>query len=276
VTNSDEAKFYKKRDFRSILMLEFEQRKMRRASYSIRAFARDLAINPVTLTAVLNKRHGISRKVAEGIADRLKFDARRKGFFCDLVDSLHARTKFEKTQAQLRLKEYRADFDKIDDGDLHLLSRWFYPAVLEIVTNYGKKMTASQISSRLRISKAQAEEALGYLQENKMILKTKTGYAANRKHLKATGVSPSSVIRSWHQQVIDLSKIALERQPVQKRKYLTSVFGLDSTRVDEARKWLANAHQQFLDEFATQPTTDSVYAFSNQFFQIDDGESADA
>jgi uncharacterized protein (TIGR02147 family) len=273
VTNPDDLKFFKQRDFRSILMFEFERRKMRRASYSIRAFARDLAINPVTLTAVLNKRHGISRKAAEGIADRLKFDARKKSFFCDLVDSLHARTRFEKTSALIRLKEYRADFEKIGEEDLHLLSRWFYPAVLEVVTNYGSKMSVAQISERLRITKAQAEEALGYLLENKIIQKKSSGFAASRKHLKATGASPSEVIRSWHQQVLDLSKNALERQSVQKRKYLTSVFGLDSSRIEEARKWLASSHQQFLEEFAMQPVADKVYAFSSQLFQIDDGDS---
>ncbi len=240
---------------------------MRRPSYSLRAFARDLGINPVTLTAVLNKRHGISRKVAEEIAVKLKFDSDKKQFFCDLVESTHARTKLEKTQARERLKKFRDGFDdKVAEPTM--LSHWYYPAVLEIVNNYGSAEKSSQISERLGISETQVDGAIRYLKQAGLVAKQRT-----RRHTKAASTLPSKVIRDWHQQLIELSKKALELQPIEKRKYVSSVFAMEKSRVEEARKWLSRVHQEFLDEFVTSGDADCVYTIAGQLFQLDDGAS---
>jgi uncharacterized protein (TIGR02147 family) len=265
VSPKENPKFFKYRDFRSILAAEYELRKMRRSSYSLRAFARDLGINPITLTAVLNRRHGISRKVAEEIALNLGFDSERKQYFCDLVESAHARTSLEKAQARDRLKRFRGDLNEIV-AEPTMLSHWYYAAVLEIINNDGASAKASQIAERLGISEQQVTDSIKYLKKSGLIAKS-----GIRRHTKATSSVPSKTIRDWHLQLLELSKKALERQPIEKRKYVSTVFAMEKSRVEEARKWLSRVHQEFLEEFVTSANADCVYTVAGQLFQLDDG-----
>ncbi len=54
-------------DYRDYLQQMLADRKSGNSAYSLRAFARDLGINPATLPQVLNRKRGVSPKNAEKI-----------------------------------------------------------------------------------------------------------------------------------------------------------------------------------------------------------------
>ncbi len=56
---------------RSFLRLEFERRLKRNPRYSLRAFARQIGLQPARLSYVLSGKHGLSRDAAALIASRL-------------------------------------------------------------------------------------------------------------------------------------------------------------------------------------------------------------
>ena len=82
--------------YREILKSELEKRKLKNPGYSSAAFARDIGITPSRLRDIFNKRYGLSRKSADEIARNLKFLERERNIFCDLVESIHARSESEK------------------------------------------------------------------------------------------------------------------------------------------------------------------------------------
>ena len=93
-------------DYRVQLQQEFDRRRKGNPYYSLRAFARDLAIAPSRLSEIFNHKQGLSRKVALRIADTLGFIGESRELFLDSVTSQHARSKSERQMAFMRLHNY--------------------------------------------------------------------------------------------------------------------------------------------------------------------------
>ena len=88
-----------------ILKTEFLHRRSKNIFYSLRSFAKDLELDPMHLSNILNNKRGLSRRKAEFIARRLlhlKFVERRR--FLLLVSATSARSCFERNLAKMGLK----------------------------------------------------------------------------------------------------------------------------------------------------------------------------
>src|SRR5438128_1427996 len=91
-------------DYKTILKEELAARCRQNPRYSLRAFARDLKIAPSRLSEILNGKQGLSRPAADKIARALGYGASEIERFCDLVESVHARSKRDRDSARVRLK----------------------------------------------------------------------------------------------------------------------------------------------------------------------------
>jgi uncharacterized protein (TIGR02147 family) len=265
--------FYRASDFREILTAEFLRRKERRTRYSWRSFARDLGVNPATLLGAMAKNHGISGKTAERIAEKLQFSGRKKRFFIDLVESQHARAHFEKEAATARLRRTVVDAETVPSTDFDLISKWFYPAVLELVSVRHGEIDAEHIAERLNISVSQATDALDRLCARGALKKLKKGYARVKRYLDVDSVTPAPVVRNFHRQMLNLAADEIEFQPIERRKYLSTVLSFDEAQLQRAREWLTRMQKEFVEEFGTFKTSTSVYGFGIQLFQLDRGKS---
>ena len=90
-------------DYRAILQAELAGRCRQNGRYSLRAFARDLKLAPSRLCEILSGKQGLSRAGAERVAMALGLDPQATGFFCDLVDAHHARSRHDRELARERL-----------------------------------------------------------------------------------------------------------------------------------------------------------------------------
>jgi uncharacterized protein (TIGR02147 family) len=270
------ASFFKFSDFREVLRWAYDERKERRKSYSIRAFARDLGIKDTTLGGVLRGRYGISAQTAKQFSLKLKFNKRQTEFFVALVESQHARTKIERESAKETLRKFdnTKALTPIDPASYSYLEKWFYPAALEAISVHGPKISSLKLAQVLKISEKDAKAATQVLLSLKLIEETPAGYVRTQQHLEAEAVGSSSVLRNFHKQMLEIAKEAIEQQPLAKRKNLSTTFSIESSRVENARAWLEKMHQKFIDEFASNGTADKVYACSSALFQLDYGAEA--
>ena len=93
--------------YRAILRQELKARMRVNKRYSLRAFARHLGVSPHHLSAVLNRKFGLSGESAIDIAERLKFSVQQTEYFHDLVESEHARSPKAREAAKERLEKLR-------------------------------------------------------------------------------------------------------------------------------------------------------------------------
>ena len=94
-------------DYKIYLTREFEFRRRRNSGYSLRAFARDLEIQPSKLSEILSQRVGMSTATAEKIAANLKLLDDESRHFISLVERDHGRSQSLRLNAQKNLESHQ-------------------------------------------------------------------------------------------------------------------------------------------------------------------------
>ncbi len=259
-------------DYRDVLLRHFELKRAKRASYSLRMFARDLELTPSNLSDVLKGRCGISAIVASRIAQILKMNTEEAIYFADLVESKHARSRADREAALERVRKHTLNpfSRKAKPETIPLFEKWYYVATLEFLTLKNGEPSVDAIADALGISTDEVHEALSRLLVSGAIRREGERFVRTENYLFADSPVPSATIRSFHKQVLDLGKDAIDQQAIDQRKFLSTLFTFDSRRLAEAIAYLENLDQDFFTKFESKEDSDSVYAFSLQLFRVDE------
>ena len=115
---------YENHSISEFLTAEFSKRKLRNETYSLRAFARDLAVSPSRLSEVLSGQHGLSEKTADLIAAKLRLKPREREFWRDLILSESSRNQKVRELATSRIDVARkANLHvQIQEGQFRVIS----------------------------------------------------------------------------------------------------------------------------------------------------------
>lgn len=261
-------------DYRDVLLRHFELKRAKRAGYSLRMFARDLELTPSNLSDVLKGRCGISAVVAERIAQTLKMNTEEATFFADLVESKHARSRADREAALERVRRQAENpfGRKAKPESIPLFEKWYYVATLEFLTLKQGEPGVDEIADALGLSVEEVHESLSRLLALGAIRREGSRFVRADEYLFAESPTPSETIRSFHKQVMDQAKLAIDTQTIERRKFLSTLFTFDSRRLAEAIAYLESLDQDFFSKFEAKEESDSVYAFSLQFFRLDDSQ----
>jgi uncharacterized protein (TIGR02147 family) len=262
--------FFEIENFRSLLSLEFETRKHRRPSYSLRAFERDLGLKTQTLSGVMRRRYGLSRASALKITTHLGYDSKRAAYFIDLVEQEHGRSKVAREQAAQRVQNWRkfGASQELKTEQFHILSRWYFAAVHQYILAMGPKVSAKAISDSFHISIEQVNEAIRVLLNCRLLTESKDGLKPVTEHLEGNSKTPNSIIKAWHSQISELIIEGIQTQPISNRKNLSTIFAFNSEKKEEAREWLTKMHEEFMNRFGVDQKADSVYAVGVHFVEV--------
>ena len=147
------------KDPRQFLKDTLSERIASNASYSLRAFARDLSISPQQLSSVLNGQRGISARAAEKLATKLGLSSQQKEIFCQSACAQFSRGKVAKAIAQAKLDHLTSNTFQSAALELDVLktiSNWYHFALLSLikmpVPKTHKQGTVSWYSKKLKIS----------------------------------------------------------------------------------------------------------------------------
>ena len=270
-----------RRDYREILRDELTGRCKLNPRYSLRAFARDLEISPSRLSEILSCKQGLSRPAAAKIAGKLGYSNPEMEVFCNLVDSVHARSQTSKDVAKEKVERYLTDFDhlKLRNETFHMIADWYYLPIWELIGIEGFQSNSKWISRRLGITEAEVLVALERLERFGFIAQIDGVYQRVEERLSAPGGIPSEAIRKFHHEMILRAARSVFMQGVEKRELNSIVLAIDSAKLPVARKLI----QEFWRDFCTKmdlrdsedakPQKDDVYCLAIQFFGLLEGSN---
>lgn len=258
-------------DYRNILRSEFSQRRQHNPSYSLRAFARDLALSSSRLSEVLNGKQGLSRSSAQAISDKLHFTEKEKMYFCELVDSLHARSILKKKMALHKIESLKSekDFFQLQADTFKIISDWYHLAIIELIGLPGFKYNHDWIAKRLGISKIQVQDALTRLKRAGLISEG-GGKIEVKAHFTSTRTigTPQEYIRKYHKQLLEKALSALFTHPIEERDFGGLIVSVKKEKIPEAKKMLKEFRLKFCEVMNQVNEHDEVYALTTQFFQL--------
>lgn len=258
-------------DYKAILKDELATRCRQNPRYSLRAFARDLKLAPSRLSEILNGKQGLSRPAAERVAAAMGYGPAETERFCDLVASVHARSRRDRETAKVRLKKH-ATPSKVNQ--LHLdafkaISDWYHFAILELTNVDGFKSDPRWIAKYLGISEFEVQVAVDRLLRLGLIEMDRGHIRPTNDHDNVPDDIPADSKRNFHSQILRRAIEAYVIQSPDEREFGAEVITIDKRQLAEAKKALRDFQHRFCRKMEGDAVKkDGLYCLSLQFFDL--------
>lgn len=258
--------------YQHFLNLEFQGRRLRNPSYSLRAFARDIGLAAPKLSEILRGKCGLSELSAKRLAKELALTENEAIIFINQVIVKHSRSKAAREKAQEVLNSLREhySFDEIALDAFKIIADWYHFAILELTEVKGFHSNISWIAKRLGLSKKVIKEATERLFDTGLLAKTDIGdwYQTEAVLVTPSGI-PSSEIKKHHRQVLSKAEEALINAPINERDFSSTTFAVSESQLEEIKNEIKEFRRNLAKKINRSKKKDRVYCLSIQFFPFD-------
>lgn len=260
-------------DFRAILKEELATRCRQNPRYSLRAFARDLKLAPSRLSEIISGKQGLSRKAAERIAVILGYNQQEKERFCDLVESMHARSRKDREVAKVRLKKHDLPSNEfqLQMDVFKAIADWYHFGILELMNIEGFKSDPKWIAKRLSISEFEAQLAIDRLARLELVTFKGNKIIPTHSQGQVAGDMPSDGLKKLHSQLLEKAKEAIFLQSLDQREYRSAILAIDTKMLPKAKKAIREFEYKFCMDLEEAKNKDGVYCLAIQFFDLLEG-----
>jgi uncharacterized protein (TIGR02147 family) len=270
-------------DYRVILRRELETRKTRNSGYSLRAFAKQLGLDPARLSLILNNKQGLSEKSATRIAVNLGYSAEDRKYFCDLVLLSDARAKASRRMAKMRIHRAanhrdRDDVRVIQEDTFIAISQWYHFAILELTSLKSFRNSMDWIAKRLGISRFEATQAVTRLKRLGLLMEKGGSLTQTDLILSTTQDIPSAAIRAFNHQMLRKAGAAIDMQSLDEREISTLTIAIDSKNIPKIKEKIRKFRRELNREIESKTppeTKDAVYCLATQLFRLTEAEQID-
>jgi uncharacterized protein (TIGR02147 family) len=247
------------------------ERKASNASYSLRAFARDLDLSATQLSNVINGHRGLSPKKAVIVAEKLSLDDRQKEWFYESLRAKFSPSKTQRLKAQSKVNELQSEPKaKFLDLDLFkVVSNWYHFALLELIKiSVKEKNQISFFSKKLGISEIEIELALGRLERLNLVEKSQKLWIVAQDAVIADQGIPTEAVRNFHRQILEKAIQALAFQSKDERYGYSALMPVKVKSANRAKKLIQKFRSDFAKEISDQRNGEEIYGLSIQFFRL--------
>lgn len=256
------------KSYRAILRDHLEERCVKNPKYSLRAFARDLNLSSSRLSDVIRGRYGLSRESAEKIAIKLGLNRNEQSYFCDLVESEHARAKRNRMAAITRLESCIPDHQRLTLDAFQAVSDWYHFAILELIGVKNFQNSTKWMAARLGISAPVVEGAINRLKRLGLLKEVNKKLKAVDSFTTTTTDIPSKAIKKFHEQILLKAIEALHIQSVEERDFSNMMMAIHPKDIPDAKEMIKKFRRNLSARFEKSKTKSSVYCLSLQLFRV--------
>ncbi|QQR79282.1 MAG: TIGR02147 family protein [Deltaproteobacteria bacterium] len=257
-------------DYRHFLRDYYEdQKKAKGSAFSYRSFARFAGLSsPNFLKLVIEGKRNLGLKGITQFSKALHLKSQEARYFHDLVQFNQATSDKERNLWYQKLatsRQYR-EIKEIEEGYFTYFSRWYYPAIREMVLVPHFKENPAWIANRLkpRISKKEAMAALELLLKLGFLKRDDAGkLIQSDRNITTAREVQSLAIRNYHRQMMTQAMDSIENTVREKRDISSLTIALSPEKFEEAKRRI----QEFRRELNVLLSDESSEKMKN-IFQI--------
>ncbi len=247
---------------RDLLMMEFLGVQAKNPSYSMRAYSKKVGIPQSAISEIIGRQRKVTAKMAHKIMTGL---AVAPDTIADVLGSYQSL----KRSAQAAGSPASQKFQSLNMDQFHLISNWYYFAILSLLETKDAKSTPAWIAKRLGLSETQVENAIARLLRLEMLeLDPKT------KKLKATGIQyridpgiATPALKKACRENLEIASEALESTRFEERDFTAITLCLDPDKLPEARRMLKSFRAKFAQQMESGQKKE-VYKLTLQLFPL--------
>jgi len=260
-------------DYRRFLEALFQFSKASKKQFSYRFFSREAGFaSPNFLKLVIGGQRNLTHTSIAKVAKGFRLRKQEREFFENLVFMNQAGTHEDKDyyyQRMLRVKGF-TDGHRIDKASYDYFSKWYYPAIREIVT-FHDRLTAQQIAERLDppVTVREAERALDVLLALDLIRKGERGGWRQNDKVITTGPEVRSVtVANYHRAMLNLASEAIDRHESSERDITALTLSVNHAQLGAIKDRIASCRRELLEMASSDQKSDQVYQVNFQVFPL--------
>lgn len=246
------------KNFRQYLQQELIKRCHKNPSYSLRAFAKQLDIEPSFLSKILNNKRSITPKTVRRLGSKLELSIEKLQKF----ENIHNNSKDDNITD--------ASYTQLSIDYFHAISDWYHFAILELVKIPGIKINPKTISKKLGINYHQAGEALDRLIRLQLLRINNDG-AIQEKPADHTTIGcelQSMALRKFHKQFLTLAINAIDQVHHSKRDISSMTMAISTEKIPQAREMIKRFRRRLSNLLEKGDSPDEVYHLSVCLYPI--------
>ena len=264
-------------DYRHFLKDYYEEQKEKKgAAFSFRSFARFAGMSsPNFLKLVIEGKRNLGLKGLTKFCKALHFNPDESKYFENLVQFGQAKSDDERNHWYQKLtssKKYR-EVKEIEQNYFSYFSRWYFPAIREMVLLPNFRENPAWIAKRLRpnITKKEAAQALELLLSLGFLTKNPEGkLVQNERNITTAREVQSLAIRNYHRQMIERGMQSIELVDKDRRDISSLTLALSPEKFQEAKRRIQEFRRELnvlLSEESSEKLR-SVYQLNFQLFPL--------
>jgi uncharacterized protein (TIGR02147 family) len=261
-------------DYREFLRDAYSDLKQRQRGFSYRWFSRRAGMSsPNFLKLVIDGQRNLTAQSAEKFAAALGLSSKETAFFRELVGFNQATTAAEKNRYFERIGSYRRHraVRALERQAFEYLSRWYYPAVRELVSCQGFRDDPEWIAAQLipPITPAEARRALDLLLELGLLERGDDGTLQQGAPLLSTGPEVRSLaVGNFHRQMMERASSAIDEVPRERRDISGVTVSLSARAFRMFKEKIIALRAELLELSAEEKEATRVVQFNFQVFPL--------
>lgn len=232
--------------------------------YSLRAFSKKVGIHFATLSAIMNGRRVVSKKIAESIADRLGLNPQERSELLSLFPEPKSKLKnlFEGEEPK------KSNYKRFTEEQFPIAQEWEYFATLSLLQCNDFESSSAWVANRLGISIERAQDVIGRLIAVGLINVDENGkYVRSSENYCTTDDVAQTILKKSHEQSFHLAKESLHRDPVDKRDFTAVTVAVNPNNMRTAKELIRKFQDDLCDKLE-EGSRSEVYRLSIQLFPL--------
>jgi uncharacterized protein (TIGR02147 family) len=268
-------------DYREYLKNYLAFRKSKAPAFTAQAFARTAKLGSYELfRLVLNGKRNLTPERAEKIAEVCFTAIQERRYFLTLVNYTQAKTPSEKLRLEAELGALRphADWHRLEDESASIVSRWYYLAILELISLRDFKPDAEWISWKLRgrIRPYEAQEALEQLEKHGLLAKGDGSYDTTHQVRESQGMGTPSreALYKYHLKMTSLATDALTRFTSEQREFAGYTFAVPLSALPLLKEEIREFQKRIVQITTSLGESDEVFQLNMNLFPLTNCEKS--
>ena len=261
-------------DYRTFLRDAYTHLKERQRGFSYRWFAKQAGMSsPNFLKLVIDGKRNLTATSTEKFATALSLSTQETSFFRELVSFNQAETPAEKNLHFERIGKYRKHraVRRLERDTFEYLSRWYYPAIRELVSCNGFRDEPEWIAATLRprITASQARKAIDVLLQLGVLERDESGALVQREPLLSTGPEVRSLaVGNFHRQMMERAEASIESFDRKDREISGVTVALSREAFEAFKQKIHALRAELLELSADEKNATRVVQFNFQAFPL--------
>ena len=260
-------------DYRAFLRAYYEHKK-ERSNFSYRAFSRRAKLrSPNYLKLVIDADRNLTEQMAGRFAAACGLEGDPARYFKLLVSFNQARTLDDRNAVYVKLKRYRRyrDVHKLSLAQDVYHSRWYLPAIRELVCSVDFREDPAWIASRLSpsIRPREAAVAITTLLELGLLVRDEDGELRQGDMTVSTGPEVRSLhLANFHRSMIQHAAGSLDRHAADQRDISSLTLCLGESGLSQLKRAVQRFRRELLELSELESEPRQVVQVNFQLFPL--------